>query len=215
MALITDPDSLSQGTSTAVSDADFGAPSGEVVTVTSTANLPAMTAGDFLEVRDHSTAALNGLYQETGGSPTTSSITMTKISGGSIASVGDTASEAITTLGATGGVKSVMFDTAGKHIYLLEKGNLSTDGVTMLALHSFAKEEWKADAFLIAAAPFPIVGISFAAGQWQIGVDPSGNYNGWDFADNIASPTAVETRRLIRDAVGERSEEHTSELQSP
>ena len=198
MALITDPDDLSQGGSKAVSDAVFGSPTGAVVTITSAgANLPAMSAGDFIEVRDHSNPVNNGLYVETGGSPTTSSITVTKLTGSNPAAA---SSEAITTLGQTGNLKNVHFDTSTKFIYLLEKGLLSVDGVTMLAFHSFAKEEWKSDAFLIAAAAFPMIGISFAAGQWQFGVDPSGNFSGWRPADDVSSPVSIQTRRLFRNA---------------
>lgn len=198
MAVITDPDSLSQGASTTPSDAVWGTPTGNQVTVTSAgAGLPGITAADFLEVRDHSNPVNNGLYVETGGTPSTSSITMTKITG---AAPQAAAAEAVTFLGTTATKKNVHFDTAAKQIYLLEKGALSTDGVTMLALHSFCKEEWKSDATLIAAAPFPMIGISFAAGQWQFGVDPSGNFSGWKPAENVTSPVVIKTRRLVRNA---------------
>src|SRR3990167_4949138 len=198
MALITDPDDLSQGASTSVSDAVWGTPSGNIVTVTSAGSfLPAITAADFVEVRDHSNPVNNGLYVETGGTPTTASITITKLTGSAPASA---TSEAATILGKNADKKNVHFDTAAKGIWLLEKGALSTDGVTMLAFHSFAKEEWKSDAFLIAAAAFPMIGISFAAGQWQFGVDPSGNNNGWKPAEDITSPVTVKTRRLFRNA---------------
>lgn len=198
MALITDPDSLSQGGSTAVSDAVWGTPSGQVVTITSvSAGLPAMAAADFVEVRDHSNPVNNGLYVETGGTPTTSSITVTKMTGSAPAAA---TTEAVTVLGKNADKKNVHFDTDAKELYLLEKGELSTLGVTMLAFHSFAKEEWKSDTFLIAAAPFPMIGISFAAGQWQFGVDPSGNFSGWKPAEDVASPVAVKTRRLFRNA---------------
>lgn len=198
MAVVNDPDNLSQGASTSVGDAVWGTPSSQTVTVTSAGtNLPAMSAGDFIEVRDHSVAVNNGLYVETGGSPTTGSITMDKISGSDPAVA---SSEAITTLGSTGTLKNIHFDTSALAIYLLEKGALSTDGVEMLALHSFAKEEWKQDNFLISAAAFPMVGISFAAGQWQFGVDPSGNNSGWKPADNVAAPVVIKSRRLIRNA---------------
>ena len=198
MALITDPDSLSQGAPTAVADAVWGTPTGNTVTVTSAGtNLPVTAAGDFLEVRDHSDPENNGLYVETGGTPTTGSITMDKLTGSApVAAV----SEAVTMLGNTTTKKNVHFDTGALAIWLLEKGALSVDGLTMLAFHSFVKQEWKSDAFLIGSAAFPMIGISFAAGQWQFGVDPSGNFNGWKPAENIASPVAVQTRRLFRDA---------------
>ena len=198
MAMITDPDSLSQGATTAVTDAVWGTPTGNEVAVTSAgAGLPAITAADFVEVRDHSNPVNNGLYVETGGTPSTSSITVTKITG-SAPQAGS--AEAVTVFGTNATKKNVHFDTAARKIYLLEKGALSTDGVTMLAFHSFAKEEWKSDAFLIGAAPFPMIGISFAAGQWQFGVDPSGNFNGWVPADDVASPAVIKTRRLYRNA---------------
>ncbi|MEO1398731.1 MAG: hypothetical protein AAFU56_07695, partial [Pseudomonadota bacterium] len=43
----------------------------------------------------------------------------------------------------------VVFDTGAKTIQLLEAGNLSADGVTLKAVYSFCKEEWKDDAALI------------------------------------------------------------------
>src|SRR3990167_8407215 len=199
MALITDPDNLSQGGSTTVTDAVWGTPTGNAIPITSAgAGLPAMAAGDFIEVRDHSNPDNNGLYVETGGTPTTSAVTLTKLTGTLPPETG--ASESVTMLGKTADKKNVMFDTAAKGIWLLEKGALSTDGVTMLAFHSFAKEEWKSDVFLIAAGAFPMIGISFAAGQWQFGVDPSGNNNGWKPAEDITSPVTVKTRRLFRNA---------------
>src|SRR3990167_3908486 len=199
MALIIDPDDLSQGGSTTVTDAVWGTPAGNAVAITSAgAGLPAITAADFIEVRDHSNPANNGLYVEPGGTPTTSSITVTKLTG-TLPPVA-ASSESVTILGKNADKKNVMFDTNAKGIWLLEKGALSVDGVTMLAFHSFAKEEWKADTFLIAAGAFPMIGISFAAGQWQFGVDPSGNNNGWKPAEDITSPVTAKTRRLFRNA---------------
>jgi len=40
----------------------------------------------------------------------------------------------------------VVYDTSAKTIELVQAGNLSTDGVTLKALYSFTKEEWRADA---------------------------------------------------------------------
>ena len=53
----------------------------------------------------------------------------------------------------------VVFDAAAKTIQLVAAGNLSNDGVTLQALYSFAKEEWKNDANLI-KYPFPFVAIT-------------------------------------------------------
>lgn len=50
-------------------------------------------------------------------------------------------------------------DTGALTITLNEAGNLSADGVTMQALYSFLKEEWRTDATLI-PFPFPMVAIT-------------------------------------------------------
>ncbi|MDX1430553.1 MAG: hypothetical protein R3282_09705, partial [Rhodothermales bacterium] len=71
-------------------------------------------------------------------------------------------SEAIRTLGADGAAsefKSVHFDTDAKDWYLIEQGNLDSDGVDWDAFYSFAKEEWKNDADLI-PFDFPFVSIT-------------------------------------------------------
>lgn len=197
MALITDPDSLSQGTLNNVADLAFTVSSGANTTLTGAATLPALATGEFFEIRSSNTPGNDGLYIAT-GTPTTSSVSCTKVVGAN--PVNDTASST-DILGTTGASteKSVHFDTPTLTIYLLEQGNLSVDGVIMLAFHSFAKEEWKSDAFLIAAAAFPMVGISFAAGQWQFGVDPSGNNSGWKPAEDNATHSIL-TRRLFRNA---------------
>ena len=54
----------------------------------------------------------------------------------------------------------VDFDTSLKTITLNQAGNLSTDGVTLQALYSFCKEEWKADSALI-PVEFPFVPVSY------------------------------------------------------
>lgn len=77
----------------------------------------------------------------------------------------------------------VVFNTTAKTIQLVKAGNLSDDGVTLQALYSFCKEEWRTDSTLI-KYPFPITSITEK--KFDI-------VNGWDFAD-------VTTRNLIRDA---------------
>jgi len=63
------------------------------------------------------------------------------------------------------------------------------------------KKRWKDDQTLTDGAGFPLTGISFAAGQWVFGQDPSGNNNGWKPAEDNAVPaTDLLTRRLIRNA---------------
>ena len=111
------------------------------------------------------------------------------------------AAESTDVLGTTGASseKSVHFDTPSLTFYLLEQGNLSVDGVQMRAFHSFWKEEWKSDQELMDASRFGMVGISFAAGQWEFGQDPSGNTNGWKPAEDDGAES-IFTRRLFRDA---------------
>lgn len=197
MALITDPDSLTQGVLTSPSDAAWTASAGQTTTITGAASLPALNAGDWFEVRDHSVAGNNGLYEAT-GSPTASSLPCTKL--GATAPI-NAGAEAIRTFGTSTTPKNVMFDTSARLIYLLEDSGstLSADGVTQLALHSFMKEEWKNDTDLI-AFPFPMIGIDFDAGKWEYGVDPSGNSNGWRLEDTTAGPTEIRSRLLVRNA---------------
>jgi hypothetical protein len=75
----------------------------------------------------------------------------------------------------------VTIDTATKKILLSIAGNLTTDGVTLQALYSFLKEEWKDDASLI-QFPFPLLAIT--SKQFEL-------INGWDFED-------LATKQLIR-----------------
>jgi hypothetical protein len=187
MALITDPDNLSQGLETAVSDAAFTSSSGATTTITSAANLPTLVANDYFEVRDHSTPGNNGLYIAT-GSPTASSLPCTKVDG---VDPTDAGAEAIRTFGDNGAAseyKSVHIDVDQNRLYLLEQGSLSTDGVTLQALYSFLKEEWKADSDLIQNA-FPIVSITPEQFEFSSGWVPQ----------DVTSP-AIQTRKLIRTA---------------
>lgn len=77
----------------------------------------------------------------------------------------------------------VTISTAGKTIGLAVTGNLSTDGVTLKALYSFLKEEWKNDTNLI-KFPFPMLPITDE--QFEL-------INGWDFLNDAS-------RNLIRNA---------------
>lgn len=196
MPLIFDPDNLSQGASTSVPNAVWGTPTGAVVTITSgTSALPSIAAGMFFVVRDHSQAVNNGLYKETGGSPTTASITATKVSGADPVAA---ASEAIVTLGTTGNRPNIFYDTAALLVYLLEQNGLGFEGVTGQCVYSKMMIDWKDDAFLIANAPFPMLCIDADAGKYFIGQDASGNNSGWNWADNTTH--SIRTRKLLRNA---------------
>ena len=70
----------------------------------------------------------------------------------------------------------VDFNTTLKTITLNQAGNLSTDGVTLQALYSFCKEEWKADAALI-PVEFPFVPITDESFELV---------DGWDFVDDAS-----------------------------
>lgn len=195
MALITDPDSLSQGASTSVADGAWTSPSGAVVTITGAATLPTVAAGQFFVVRDHSLAVNNGLYKESGGSPTTSSITATKVSG---ANPSASAAEAVTILGTSANRPNIFYDTAAREVYLLEQNGLGFEGVTGQCVYSKMMIDWKDDAFLIAAAPFPMLCIDADAGKYFIGQDASGNNNGWNWKD--VAGQSIRTRKLLRNA---------------
>lgn len=70
----------------------------------------------------------------------------------------------------------VDFDTTLKTITLNQAGNLSTDGVTLKALYSFCKEEWRTDASLI-PIEFPFTPITDESFELK---------DGWDFADDAS-----------------------------
>ena len=80
----------------------------------------------------------------------------------------------------------IVIDPTSLTIQLLEAGNLSEDGVTLKAIYSFLKEEWRADPSLI-RYDFPMTPITDE--QMQIGV--SSRNSGWNWDD-------VTTRQLIR-----------------
>ena len=75
----------------------------------------------------------------------------------------------------------VVIDTAASTVQLVATGNLSNDGVTLQALYSFLKEEWKADDSLI-KYPFPMEAITGEQFEFK---------NGWTYADDT-------TRNLFR-----------------
>ncbi|OGE28864.1 hypothetical protein A2867_02875 [Candidatus Daviesbacteria bacterium RIFCSPHIGHO2_01_FULL_40_11] len=85
--------------------------------------------------------------------------------------------------------EEVSINTTTKKVQLLVAGNLndtapgSTSGVTLQAVYSFLKEEWKTQATLN-KFKFPIKMFTKTDGQFQ---------NGWDWED-------AQTRQLVRDA---------------
>lgn len=85
-----------------------------------------------------------------------------------------------------GGTTEVEIDPATKTIKLNIAGNLSTDGVTLKAIYSFLKEEWRNDpnAKILTAYPFPMVPITDESFEFIAG---------WALAD-------VTSNNLIRTA---------------
>lgn len=75
----------------------------------------------------------------------------------------------------------VTIDTTARTIALNEVGLLSTDGVTLQALYSFLKEEWKSDPTLI---PFPFPMVAITPEQFEFVDD-------WE-------PASDPTRKLVR-----------------
>jgi hypothetical protein len=77
------------------------------------------------------------------------------------------------------GSTEVYINTSNRTIKLNTTGNLSTDGVTMKALYSFLKEEWRNDPNTknLAAVPFPMVPITDESFEVV---------DGWDFYNDAA-----------------------------
>jgi hypothetical protein len=193
MALINDPDNLSQGAPTTSTGVSFGTPTGRQLAITSAATLPAISAGDYFAVRNSPDTQNNGLWLETGGTPTTSSITATKVTGPNpIAGGPDT----INFRGTTATKLNIHYDVATREISLIEQNGLSEDGVLGQTVYSKAMIDWKDDAYLIANGPFPMLMIDADAGKAIIGQDASGNNNGWNWFDSVTY--SVQTRKLVR-----------------
>src|SRR3990170_3440024 len=200
MALISSRSDLTQGSVLAVANAIWATGgTGQIRIHSGAANLlPALSVGMFFEVRDHSQAVNNGLYQVKAVTTSTDDYQCDKVTPGTpIVATG----EAITTLGATGTTtaKSVHFDLANKKVYCIEQGKLGALGVTGGAIYSFFMQEWKTDNYIIANAPFPMNAIDTDAGKYIIGQDSSGNNNGWNWANDVTvNSILIRTRKMLR-----------------
>lgn len=221
MTTITDPDDLSQGGVTSVPDITFSGQSGANVTINSAgANLPAIAAGAYLEIRDGTagTSTIDsenrGLYEVT-GTPTTSAIDLVKQdSAGSVTNPTDNAvAAAARILGSTAAPKNVYLDqrpqsatpvaTDRSYIQLINNQGvvsggtnaLSNDGVTIKALYSFLKEEWLSDED-VRRFLFPMVPITDESYEFVEGYEPADVSEG-STVDTGAS-TQSNTRQLIR-----------------
>jgi len=196
MAIITDPLKLQQGSLTTSTTAGFSGKSGDTITIGGTADLPALDAGMYFEVRDAPTAANNGLYVESGGSPTTSSITADKVDG--VPPENDAGPDTIRFFGhnSTAADEKVMhYDTNARKWWIVRQGEvIAADGVDGNAIYRAKKTAWKDDNDLN-KHPFPTFTIdSDPAGKYLFGTDGV-NFNGWG-----PENTANNTRELIRNA---------------
>jgi hypothetical protein len=85
LGVIADPDGLSQGASTTITDAVFASAGvGQAYRVVLTSagnNIPNLLVGEWIEIRDHSDTVNNGLYQVQAITTPTSNITLDKVSG--------------------------------------------------------------------------------------------------------------------------------------
>lgn len=199
MPLINDPDDLSQGGITTPGDVAFTSSAGATTTMTGAASLPAVTAADYIELRDMDIAGNNGLYLVT-GTPTTSSIDLTKqaLTGAVVNPVNETANAAARVLGTNADEKNFHFDTLNRRFTFLNGFGsitvLDNAGVIGEALYSFFKLSWKNDNDLI-KFPFPAIAITpeqyeFISGWLPVDEDES----------TIATGDASNTRSLIRSA---------------
>lgn len=92
----------------------------------------------------------------------------------------------------------VVFDPTAKTIQIVTGGSISLDGVTIQALYSFCKEQWKTDDELI-KYPFPWIGIT--GEQFEL-------VNGWDFADNTSKELIRDGGWALKDASSISQEEY-------
>lgn len=98
------------------------------------------------------------------------------------------------------GSAEVYINTATRRIKLVVVGDLSTDGVTMKALYSFLKEEWKNDPNTknLAAFPFPMTPIG--DGEYEL-------IEGWNFQDDVARYLIRNSGWTVRNSSGAVTEQ--------
>ena len=91
----------------------------------------------------------------------------------------------------------VVFDPAAGTVQLLQAGNLTSDGVTIQALYSFCKEEWKTDNELIKYS-FPMEAITPEQFEFK---------NGWTYADTTTLNLLRNGGFAVKDLAGNSTEE--------
>ena len=204
MALLLDLDDLNQGAITAAGAVTFAAPTGREAAISSAATLPDLAANVYFVVRDAPEASNNGLWRVNEANPTTSLITAFKISGSDPVAGGP---DAIRILGTAATPVSVFFDTDARDVYLLEQDLLSGDGVTLQALYSFIKVEWKADPDLI-KHPFPMIAITPEQFEFIDGwspfdspdIGPFATANGFGLTDGAGANDSITNADSVEDS---------------
>jgi hypothetical protein len=197
MAQINDPDGLSQGTVNTVAATTFASQSGAQITITS-ANVPAVTVGDYIEVRDAANSVNDGLYVvDTYNAGVSIIATKQALTGAAVNPANDAGSATIRILGDNTDEKNVYFDTTNLLVTFLNGFGsvtvMSDDGVLGQAFYSFCKEEWKNDNDLI-KFKFPMTAITpeqFEFNEWKP-VDEA--------ESTISTTPASNTRNLLRTA---------------
>lgn len=199
MAILTDPDFLSQGKSSGALSATFSNASGANVDIAATGIENLAVQYDYFEIRDHSEPLNNGLYWV--NSTGTNTINAKKVAGDGLNTPQNASAEDIIILhdageAVQGDEKSVYIDYYNREIWILKQGQVTNDGATLQSIYSFLKEEWKNDDKLI-SHPFPFTAITpeqfEMISDWIFheGVQASG-----DATNDIANE--IETRKLVR-----------------
>jgi len=86
---------------------------------------------------------------------------------------------------------NLIIDEPNKTFELVAAGSLvAKDGVTVQAIYSKFADLWTTASYQ--DSPFPMNAIDALSGQYEIGVDAGGNYNGW-------APKNDTTRQMMRD----------------
>lgn len=149
MPFINSTTGLSQGGVTSVAATTFAAAAAAAITITS-ANVPAVTVGDYIEVRDAANIANNGLYIVDTYNAGVSIVATKQALDGSVTNpVNDAGSATIRILGTDADEKNVHIDFRNKLISFLNGFGSTTvldnAGVNWQTFYSWIKLEWKAD----------------------------------------------------------------------
>jgi len=197
MPFINDPDELSQGGITSVAATTFAAGAGADQKVITSANVPAVTVGDYIEVRDADDPTNDGLWLVDAYSAGVS-ITATKqrLVGTVITPTTDAVSQTIRIFGTDADEKNIHFDTSDRAIgFINGKGSivvLDDAGVLWQSFYSALKLFWKNDNDLI-KFPFPVISITPEQFEFVSGWVPA------DEADGTLDTTPdSNTRQLLR-----------------